>query len=115
MSEALWNKFRAVDFAIGRFLRTLPYVRNSGTMGEIPPLSPSEPVNAQLVYVHTLAYTATMRLHNNAALDDSISYEKRLGAAEAAVIVVSELATSQVDFGEFDMLLGVRLCFPLLT
>ena len=84
-------------------------------MGEIPPLSPSEPVNAQLVYVHTLAYTATMRLHNNAALDDSISYEKRLGAAEAAVIVVSELATSQVDFGEFDMLLGVRLCFPLLT
>jgi len=106
MSENLWGLFHSVDVAISRFSSTLPYVRNSGTMGEITPSSPSAAVNAQLVFIHTLALSATMRLHYIAAMDDSISYGKRLQAAEATVVVASELVGSDVDFAEFDMLLG---------
>ncbi|KAF8344123.1 uncharacterized protein EI90DRAFT_3028344, partial [Cantharellus anzutake] len=113
MPETLRAKFYAVDYAIGRFLRTLPYVRNSGTMGEVPPTSADDPVNAQLVFVHTLALTAMIRLHNTAALEEPLSYDKRLKAAEAVVSVVSELANSEADFGEFDMLIGVRSTFIL--
>ncbi|KAF9521163.1 hypothetical protein BS47DRAFT_1357085 [Hydnum rufescens UP504] len=97
MSENLWALFRSVDFAISRF---------SSIMGEITPPSPSAPVNPQLVFIHTLALSASMRLHYVAAMDESISYGKRLRAAEATVIVANELIGSNVDFAEFDMLLG---------
>lgn len=107
MSEQVFGLFRAVDFAISRFANTLPYARNTGTMGEIPPpLGAAAPVNAQLVFVHTLALTATMRLHYLAAKDEPISYSKRLNAAEATVVVANELMGSNVDYSEFDMLLG---------
>jgi len=107
MNEQVFGMFRAVDFAISRFSQSLPYARNTGTMGEIQhPLGPSAPVNAQLVFVHTLALTATMRLHNLAAKDEPISYSKRLNAAEATVVVANELMGSNVDYSEFDMLLG---------
>jgi hypothetical protein len=112
MSENLWALFRSVDFAISRFSSTLPYVRNSGTMGEISPSSPSAPVNPQLVFIHTLALSASMRLHYVAAMDESISYGKRLRAAESTVIVANELIGSNVDFAEFDMLLGVSFISP---
>ena len=113
MSENLWGLFHSVDVAISRFFSTLPYVRNLGTMGEIAPSSPSAPVNPQLVFIHTLALSATMRLHYVAAMDDSISYGKRIQAAEATVVVASELVGSNVDFAEFDMLLGVSLIYHL--
>lgn len=105
MSEQLISLFRAVDFAIIRFSATIPYARNTGTMGEIPPAL-GAPVNAQLVFVHTLALTATMRLHYLSAKDDSISYQKRLNAADNTVLVANELMGSNVDYAEFDMLLG---------
>lgn len=109
MSEQVFGLFRAVDFAISRFSQTLPYARNTGAMGELPPLmGAAAPVNAQLVFVHTLALTATMRLHYLAAKDEPISYSKRLNAAEATVVVANELMGSNVDYAEFDMLLGVR-------
>lgn len=110
MSEQVFGLFRAVDVAISRFSQTVPYARNTGTMGEIPPaLGVAAPVNAQLVFVHTLALTATMRLHYLAARDEPISYSKRLNAAEATVAVANELMGSNVDYAEFDMLLGVCL------
>lgn len=109
MTEQVFGLFRAVDFAISRFSQTLPYARNTGTMGEIQnPLGPNAPVNAQLVFVHTLALTAAMRLHHLAAKDEPVSYSKRLNAAEATVVVANELMGSNVDYSEFDMLLGVR-------
>ncbi|KAF8310712.1 uncharacterized protein EI90DRAFT_3024167 [Cantharellus anzutake] len=39
-------------------------------------------------------------------LEEPLSYDKRLKAAEAVVSVVSELTNSEADFGEFDMLIG---------
>ena len=115
MNESVWGLFRAVDYAISRFAKTLPYVRNMGSMGEIPPNQmiggPPAPVNAQLVFIHTLTLAASMRLHYVAAMEDPISYAKRLDAAESAVVIANELVGSAVDYGEFDMLLGVS-SFP---
>ncbi|KAF8311565.1 hypothetical protein DL93DRAFT_2208478 [Clavulina sp. PMI_390] len=105
MNEQTFALFRTVDFAIARFSNSIPFARNTGAMGEIPQ-PPTAPVNAQLVFVHTLALTATMRLHYLAAKDESISYAKRLHAAEATVVVANELMGSSVDYSEFDMLLG---------
>jgi len=47
-----------------------------------------------------------MRLHYHAAKDEPLSYSKRLNAAEATVVVANELMGSNVDYSEFDMLLG---------
>ncbi|KAF8315990.1 uncharacterized protein EI90DRAFT_3134825 [Cantharellus anzutake] len=69
-----------------------------------PRLRSDDPVNTQ--FVHTLALMAMIRLHNTAALEEPLSYDKRLKAAEAVVSVVSELTNSEADFGEFDMLIG---------
>lgn len=110
MSEQQFVLFHSVDFAISRFSTTLPYARNTGTMGEIPPTEPNAPVNAQLIFVHTLALTAVMRLHYLAAKDEPVSYSKRLNAANSVVAVANELMGSNVDYSEFDMLLGVS--FP---
>jgi len=112
MNEQVFGLFRAVDFAISRFSQTLPYARNTDTLGAIQhPMGPNAPVNAQLVFVHTLALTATMRLHYLAAKDEAVSYSKRLNAAEHTVIVANDLMGSNVDYSEFDMLLGVSLKF----
>jgi hypothetical protein len=119
MSEQQHILFHAVDFAISRFSETLPYTRNTGKMGEIPPAEANAPVNAQLVFVHTLALTAQMRLHYLRAKDEPISYSRRLNAANSVVAVANELMGSNVDYSEFDMLLGVSFAFwltrPVLT
>lgn len=124
MSDVSWNLFQTINFAIDRFVPTIPYIRNLGTMGEIAGTRTTA-VNPQLVFAHTLAHAATIQLHNTAASDDPASYAKCLNAANAAVLVAQDMGPD-VDFSAFDMLLGVRdswlllrsvllMCFPLVA
>jgi hypothetical protein len=71
----------------------------------------SDPVNPQLVIVHTLTITAMLELHNSVAMDVPESYERCLRAARDVVAIARDMG--DVDLTEFEMLLGVSFLFYL--
>ncbi|KAG9038432.1 hypothetical protein FRB95_001289 [Tulasnella sp. JGI-2019a] len=93
--EGFWQKVGLVELAITSFMREdLPGLKNTGFMGEVPPLSPNDPVNGVIFVIHTLAYLAIIQLHNSMAAEIPQSYDRVLNAARGVLKLAQMLSPS---------------------
>lgn len=87
------------------FSQTLPYMRNTGNMGEINAVE-GAPINMYLIMPHTLALATTILIHWPLAPGHESSYQKSLFAAQEIMDIVHSIV--DCDFSFLELVLGVR-------
>jgi hypothetical protein len=105
-SDQFWPTFEKVDSAIHRFHMTLPPLRNSGNMAEIPGMDTS-PINPSIFVIHTLAHLAIIQLHNTLAPEIPTSYERCLSAARETLGLALLLTPSDFENMSMEMIHSV--------
>ncbi|KAI0088107.1 hypothetical protein BDY19DRAFT_994517 [Irpex rosettiformis] len=95
-SNSFMDNFRAFELTIQRFVSTLlPLHQLAATM----------PDDKHTLYmIHSLAYTAMIRLHQPFIADDQMSREKSVRAARSVAMVAKHVTDS--DFDYLDPLMG---------
>jgi hypothetical protein len=99
-----WQSVRIIDQALIAFSQTLPYIRNTGEMGEMSAVD-GTPINLYLIMPHTLVHATTIQLHWPLAAENDTSYQKCLFAAQEIMDVIHSII--DCDFSFLELVLGV--------
>lgn len=95
----------SLDVVIQAFFNRLPGLRNTGEMGEIPGTPGRAHLNPRLIFIHTLAHTASLILFQHGA--DANARHRCGVATQSMTTLISEL--TEHDWQEILLENGVSL------